>query len=165
MNFWKAVGILLTLLSATLVNISYIKQVNLRISAIKEILLMIDYIEISIKYQNDDVYEMFKKIKSNNRFSHLCFIDDINLIDDFSNYNWTSSKLILKFSSYTCDLLKGFFSMLGKSDVEGQILNCKTYKEFFKEDLTQNQNDRDKKIKTFSSMVFGITLLILIIVF
>ena len=58
-------------------NLYCIKQIKRRTEAIRQILLMLDYIEISIKYQNTDIKEIFKKMNMSNKFSYLVFIDNI----------------------------------------------------------------------------------------
>ena len=167
MNYWKILGITLTLLSGTLVNLYCIKQIKRRTEAIRQILLMLDYIEISIKYQNTDIKEIFKKMNMSNKFSYLVFIDNIIKLQgktDYSNIQFNTQQMRNLFSLYSCELLSGFFSVLGKSDSEGQVSNCETYKEFFREELRRNEREEEKRIKTFSSIIFGITLLILIII-
>lgn len=153
--------------SAILVNISYIRQIKNRTEALRQVFLMIDYIEICIKYQNSDMKEIFQHIYNSRNFLLLPFIKDFkcqNFTVDFSKYSFNSLKNMNLFSLYSCELLDGFFSMLGKSDADGQILNCETYKEFFKQEVAKAKESEERKIKTGSSLIFGITLLLLIII-
>ena len=153
--------------SAVLADISYIRQIKNRTEALRQVYLMIDYIEICIKYQSTDLKEIFRRIYSSEKFFLLPFIDDFKKTDftvDFSEYNFHSVKTVNFFSPYSCELLNGFFSLLGKSDADGQILNCETYKEFFKSETYKAEQNEDRKIKTGSSLIFGIMLLMLIII-
>lgn len=152
--------------SAILVNISYIKQIKNRTEALRQVFLMIDYIEISIKYQSLDLKEIFQHIHNYEKFPLLSFIKDFKrqgFAVDFANYNFHTFKNLNLFSPYSCNLLSGYFSMLGKSDVDGQILNCETYKEFFKQEIESSSESEERKIKTGSCLLFGIVFLMLII--
>ena len=152
--------------SAILVNISYIKQIKNRTEALRQVFLMIDYIEISIKYQSLDLKEIFQHIYNSEKFPLLLFIKDFKRQEfavDFANYNFQTFKNLNFFSPYSCNLLNGYFSMLGKSDVDGQILNCETYKEFFKQEIESSSKSEERKIKTGSCLLFGIVFLMLII--
>lgn len=153
--------------SAILVNISYIKQIKNSTEALRQVYLMIDYIEICIKYQNSDLKEIFQHIYNSDKFPLLPFIKDfkkLNFTVDFSKYSFHSVKNMNYFAPYSCELLNGYFSMLGKSDVDGQILNCETYKEFFKQEVDKAYKSEERKIKTGSCLIFGIMLLMLIII-
>lgn len=153
--------------SAISANISYIKQIKNRTEALRQVYLMIDYIEICIKYQSLDLKDIFRHIYNTDKFSLLYFIKDFEKNSfnvDFSEYSFRTVKNLNIFSPYSCELLKGFFSMLGKSDVDGQILNCETYKEFFKTEADKASRSEERKIKTGSSLLFGIALFVLIII-
>lgn len=153
--------------SAFLANIIYIKQIKNRAEALRQVYLMIDYIEICIKYQNLGLKDIFQHIYNSGKFPLLTFINDfekLNFTADFSKYCFKNVKNLNIFSPYSCELLKGFFSMLGKSDVDGQILNCETYKEFFKEEEEKAVQCEEQKIKTGSSLLFGVIILLLIII-
>ncbi len=56
--------------------------------------------------------------------------------------------------------LLNFFSALGKSDLNGQITNCKTYKELFKKRLENIEKNELKQSKSMSVMIMGIGFLI-----
>lgn len=149
-----------------MVNISYIKQIKNRTEALRQVLLMIDYIEISIKYQSLDLKDIFRNICNSDKFPLLSFIKDFKkqgFAVDFANYNFQTVKNLNLFSPYSCNLLNGYFSMLGKSDVDGQILNCETYKEFFKQEIEKSSESEERKIKTGSCLLFGIVFLMLIV--
>ncbi len=153
--------------SAVLADISYIRQIKNRTEALRQIYLMIDFIEISIKYQSLDLKDIFRHIYSSDKFYLLMFLQDFKKSEfstDFSKYNFRSIKKSNIFSPYSCELLDGFFSMLGKSDVDGQILNCETYKKFFKAEQESAKSAEERKIKTFSALLFGTVFLLLIII-
>lgn len=153
--------------SAILVNINYIKQIKNRTEALRQVYLMIDYIEICIKYQSLGLSDIFQHIYNSDKFSLLPFINDFKKLDfnaDFSKYSFKNIKNLNVLSPYSCELLKGFFSILGKSDVDGQVLNCETYKKFFKAEEEKAVQCEERKIKTGSSLLIGVMLLLLIII-
>lgn len=153
--------------SAVLLNISYIKQIKNRTEALRQVYLMIDFIEISIKYQSLDLKDIFKHIYSSEKFKLLVFLKDFkksNFSEDFSQYSFRSVKTANMFSPYSCELLSGFFSMLGKSDVDGQLLNCETYKKFFKAEQESAKLAEERKIKTGTALLLGTAFLLLTII-
>ncbi len=58
-----------------------------------------------------------------------------------------------------------FFSVLGKSDLNGQISNCKTYKEIFNNTLKNLENNEQSDCKSTGTLIvcFGFFIIILII--
>lgn len=154
-------------MSAILADINYIKQIKNRTEALRQVYLMIDFIEISIKYQSTDLKDIFRHISNSDKFKLLPFLSDFKKSDfsgNFSNYSFNSFKNAKLFSTYSCELLCGFFSMLGKSDTDGQISNCKTYKKFFKSECENAESVEERKIKTGSALLFGTVFLMLIII-
>ncbi len=144
------------------VNLSFIKQIKVRTEALRQIVLMIDYIEISIKYQSLNIKDIFNQLRKSKKYNLLTFINSFvennNLECDFNTLTFRKS-----FSSYTLQLLNGFFSMLGKSDIDGQIINCETYKCFFKDELQKTEANEERTIKTGTAIFFCIALFILIL--
>ena len=74
-------------------------------------------------------------------------------------------KSIQYFSFEEIELLKGFFSCLGQTDKNGQIANCKTYKELFKRrlDILEAQEKTKYKSQMAFSIGLGIMLSIMIL--
>lgn len=60
--------------------------------------------------------------------------------------------------------INGFLSMLGKSDVTGQLANCKMYKEFFKTKLSVLENEENSRCKALSAAIIGVGVMITVII-
>ena len=54
--------------------------------------------------------------------------------------------------------------MLGKSDINGQILNCKMYKETFRKQLNVLEDKEQDRCKSISTIILGFGMLLAIIV-
>jgi hypothetical protein len=62
------------------------------------------------------------------------------------------------------DNIKFFLSMLGKTDFNGQIMNCKLYKKYFLDKLKLLEENENNKCKSISTIIAGIGLFITIII-
>ena len=60
--------------------------------------------------------------------------------------------------------MRGFLSMLGKSDLSGQLMNCKMYSEFFKGKLNSLEKSENNKCKSAVALVMGVTLTAIILI-
>ncbi len=150
---------------------SFIKQIKLHTKAVKECILMIENIEIYLSYNNLSINEIFNLLSNTNTFSELYFLDEINnnlksenisyILSDDNIYNIKKYKYLN--SSEKEDLIK-FFSGLGKSDLNGQISNCKTYKEIFKKQLNSTEKDELTECKSMGTLIIGVGVLLIILI-
>lgn len=62
------------------------------------------------------------------------------------------------------EYMSGFLSMLGKSDVSGQIANCKLYKEFFKTKLLSLETSEEARCKSIGTLILGAGIAAVIII-
>lgn len=132
---------------------------------------MIDNIEIYLCYENLNIYEVFTKLKNSGLYSELEFINHILSKRDISSDNYILNKKTIDCidSIKTLDVqdknnIKGFLSMLGKSDLNGQILNCRTYKEFFKRKLDDVEQSEKSKCKSTYTLISGLGIISIIVV-
>lgn len=123
---------------------------------------MIENIEIMLKYNNLSVDEIFNSLSASGNFNLLCFVKEINkrigLGGEYEKvYNEVMSDFYFtkSYDNEDRDLIKGFLSLLGKSDINGQIANCKMYKEFFKSKLLLLENNENDKCKSFAALIVG----------
>lgn len=146
----------------------YVKQINNHTKAIKQCVLLIENIKILIEYKNLSVKEIFEEISNTNSYNMLVFLDNIK--NGVNEYHQTLNNVFSKENSLNMfDLddiehLKGFFSMLGKSDTSGQILNCNLYKNLFEKKYLQLEENKNLKCKSTATITLGIGLLFSIIV-
>lgn len=124
---------------------------------------MLENVEIFISYSNYSVEELFKVLSNNISINKLPFINLISeqMSDDvdFSaicNCVFNDKKIIRIFEAEEIELLKGYFSSLGQTDSMGQILNCKTYKEFFKQKLVILESQEKTKCKNLTAITLGL---------
>lgn len=148
-----------------------VNQIKKRTIAIRQCLLMIDNIEILLSYENLNTYEIFKKLHKSNLYSELNFISNIFVDYNTDNDNYILSNKIINCidSSNSFDIqdktnIKGFLSMLGKSDLDGQILNCRMYKEFFKNKLEKVEQSEHNRCKSTYTLISGIGILFIIVI-
>ncbi len=132
---------------------------------------MVENIEIYLAYNNVSISELFFILDKSCLYNELCFIHAILL-----NIKNDSSEIILNditlssIDSYTVfdandkEYIKGFLSMLGKSDINGQILNCKMYKDIFKKKLKILEDKEQERCKSISTIILGFGILLAIII-
>lgn len=162
--------ILILIISIISVTFS-VKQIKRHTIAIRQCLLMVENIEIYLSYNNVSISELFFILDKSCLFSELYFIKAILL-----NVKNDSSEMILNdktsnsidssvvFDANDKECIKGFLSMLGKSDINGQILNCKMYKETFRKKLNVLEDKEQDRCKSISTIILGFGMLLAIIV-
>lgn len=131
---------------------------------------MLENIEILLDCTNIDLYNLFFNLSNEDNYSKLLFIKEISInLDNGLSFSdaYTSALVNSKknyLDSYDLDLLKGFFSILGKSDLDGQISNCRLYKSFFNRRLKVLESKIDEKCKSTYAISLGCGIMISIIV-
>ncbi len=132
--------------------------------------MMLENIEILLEHRNLSVDGIFKFLKNNDNLNKLNFIEFVNL--EFSNdndYDEIIKKAFLKsentkyFDKKDLELLNGYFSVFGKTDLKGQISNCRLYKEFFKHKLNELEAEENMKCKSTGTIIVGTGVLLIIL--
>lgn len=147
-----------------------VRRIKNHTNAVRQSILMIDKIEIILQYNSLTISEIFKNLSLSSNFTLLNFLNEINkqigMGFDYENIY----AIVLDDLSFTKsydfqdrEYMKGFLSMLGKSDVSGQIANCKMYKELFKTKLSVLEKNEDDRCKSLTAFVIGIGIMISII--
>lgn len=139
--------------------------------AVRQCILMIENIGILLQYSGISVEEIFKNLSVSSNYGLLPFVKEIHkrlgmLIEYEKAYqDVLSERVFTKYlDSEDCEFLRGFLSMLGKSDLSGQILNCKMYSEFFKSKLNALEKSENNKCKSYVALIFGATLSVIIFI-
>lgn len=132
---------------------------------------MLENIEIFINYSNYSIKELFKVLNNSDNINRLPFINifcenmadesDFNKVCELALYD---KKVVGCFEDDELELLRGFFSVLGQTDSTGQIINCQTYKVFFKQRLSVLEAQEKIKCKNQTAMVLGLSFMISIII-
>ena len=68
------------------------------------------------------------------------------------------------FDEEDLELLKGYFSVMGKTDLTGQISNCRLYKEFFKQKLKRLESEENMKCKSTGTFIVGAGVLVILVI-
>ena len=159
---------ILSILIAT----NYIRKVKLHIKAIEQCLLMIENIEILLSYKRLCVNEIFCELAKNDNLNLLNFIDKIytNMTANHDNFILSHENRKYIISDNIIDKndkenLISFFSTLGKSDLNGQLLNCKRYKEVFKNNLEKLEKTQHIDCKNKGTLIIGAGFLLVILIY
>lgn len=147
-----------------------IRQIKNHTLAVRQCVMMLENIEILLEHRNLSVDSIFEFLRKNENFSQLKFIDRV--AENFANENdydkvltksLTTQENTKNFDSSDLELLKGYFSVIGKTDLSGQISNCRLYKEFFKQKLQRLESEENMKCKSAGTFIVGMGILLIII--
>lgn len=147
-----------------------IRQIKNHTLAVRQCVMMLENIEILLKHRNLSVDNIFEFLRKNESLNQLKFIDSV--AEDFEHekdYDKVLTKSLATldntkyFDSADLELLKGYFSVIGKTDLSGQISNCRLYKEFFKQKLQKLENEENMKCKSAGTFILGTGVLLIII--
>lgn len=132
--------------------------------------MMLENIEMLLAHRNLSIDEIFEFLNMNDNFKKLKFIDffikEISMENDYdkalkaSLSNQENAKC---FDEEDLELLKGYFSVMGKTDLTGQISNCRLYKEFFKQKLQKLESEENVKCKSTGTFILGAGVLVIIV--
>ena len=158
------------LLTCTLMSLIHVKQIKNHTKFLRQCVLMIENISILLEYNSLPIQEIFKCLLKNESLYLLEFIEEIcKKIDISSDFEFVYSSSLNSLKEKYIDgedkeYLLGFFSLLGKSDVNGQLSNCKLYKTFFKNKLNIVEKTEGEKCKTSIALNLGAGLCLSILI-
>lgn len=147
-----------------------IKQIKRKTKIIRQCYLMVENIEIYLGYKNSSIKEIFNEVCNTNLYDELEFIQIIKSNINNNCDNVINENILICVDSINLldnkdkDNVKSFLFMLGKTDLNGQIMNCKFYKEYFKTKLKSLEENENNKCKSISAIIIGLGLFITIIV-
>ncbi len=152
------------MLVCTTISMTRVKQIKNHTKSVMQFILLIENIEILIEYKNMSISEIFDFVCNNENYSCLTFLNDIK--NGLKNYYDTldkvfaDKKLLYVFDCEDIEYISGFFSVLGSSDTNGQILNCNLYKKLFEKKYSQLKSSEKTECKCVSTLSIGLGLLI-----
>ncbi len=147
-----------------------VKQIKAHTTTIRQCVMMLENIQMLLEYRNLSTQEIIEYLHNSNSFSNLILIRkmynsnnsdfNVTIIDAFND-----KQNLENLDREDVQLLKGFFSILGRSNLEGQLSNCQLYKDFFKQKLRILEEKESTECKTKSTLItaLGLVLIILII--
>lgn len=132
--------------------------------------MMLENIEMLLEHRSLSVDAIFDFLQNSNNFTQLKFINTFNneLLKE-KDYEKVISKALESSENYKqfdkedLELLKGYFSVMGKTDLSGQISNCRLYKEFFKQKLKKLEAEENMKCKSTGTFIVGAGVLVIIV--
>lgn len=132
--------------------------------------MMLENIEVLLEHRNLSIDGIFTFLNNSDNYNFLKFIKFFhNSIWTTNNYeeivyNALSDRELTKnFDADDLNLLKGYFSVLGKTDLQGQISNCRLYKDFFKQKLRILESEENIKCKSTSTIILGVGIMLIIV--
>ncbi len=156
------------MLICTITSLIYVKQIKNHTKSVMQCILLVENIKILIEYKNMSITEIFNVICCSGNYNHLTFLDNIkNGLNEYHktlNEVFADKSLLFGFDSEDIEYIKGFFSILGTSDTNGQIVNCNLYKKLFEKKYAQLVSIEKSKCKCTSTLSIGMGLLISIII-
>lgn len=155
------------MLMCTAISLIYVKQIKNHTKSVMQVILLIENIKILIEYKNISITEIFNIVSSSDNYNLLLFLIEIkNGLNDYYKTLkcvFEDKKLFYGFDDEDVEYLKGFFSMLGTSDTNGQIVNCNLYKKLFETKYSKLEAIEKSKCKCTSTLSIGIGLIISIL--
>lgn len=131
---------------------------------------MLENIEILLEHRNLSIDAIFDFLKKGDNYSQLKFIDTFyNDLLIENNYEKVIAKALENSENRKCldkediELLKGYFSVMGKTDLSGQIANCRLYKNFFSQKLQKLESEENQKCKSTGTFIVGAGVLLIIV--
>jgi stage III sporulation protein AB len=150
---FKIAGALLLLVSGTLLGFLLSSKLNQRKNFLRAFQGFLSALETNIRYRGEDIITLIKISSSSDTLDF--FMD--NNSGDFMDY-WSSSiSSIPKSYGLTLEdlnLLNDFGSLLGTTDIDGQINHIALYKTFFDTQLKKAENDYLTKGKLYKLLGF-----------
>lgn len=132
--------------------------------------MMLENIEMLLAHRNLSIDEIFEFLNINDNFKKLKFIDffikEFSMENDYDKAlkdSLTNQENAKCFDEEDLELLKGYFSVMGKTDLAGQISNCRLYKEFFKQKLQKLESEENIKCKSTGTFILGAGVLVIIV--
>ena len=133
-----------------------------------QLIILVENIKILIEFKSTSVTEIFDIICNNESFNCLTFLNDLKIgVNDYHETLekvFSNKNLLYIFDYEDVEYMKGFFSMLGTSDVSGQVLNCVLYKKLFEKKYSQLSSIEKSKCRCIFTLTIGFGLLISIII-
>lgn len=130
------------------------QKLNSRVVFLTKYLRFINYLEVEIRYSSDIIFELIKKYSSIDTLENFLpyFINKIN--NNFSLVEaWNQAiykvKDVYGLDNEDVELIYNFGCNLGKSDIDGQISNCKMNRKLIDSRIALALDEKEKKGKLY----------------
>lgn len=151
----KIVGVIIVIVSSSLVGIYFSDKLKSRSKEIKNINYMFEQISVLVRYKALTVYEIIDCLKQNQICSKLNFIKEFTQKEDISfEIEWSDS--IDNSPTYLNRedkrMLKSFGNVFGTSDIDGQLSDVELYRQNFSKIENDAICEYEKKSKLYKSL-------------
>lgn len=151
----KVIGIIIVIVSASLIGIYFSDKLKSRVKELKNINYMFEQISVLIRYKALTVYEVIDELRRNQICSNLNFIKNFASEDDIPfEKQW--SKSIDNSQNYLNNedkrILKSFGNVFGTSDIDGQLSDIELYRHNFIKIENDAKLEFEKKSKLYKSL-------------
>jgi stage III sporulation protein AB len=156
----KYAGLILIIICSFLIGV-HIKTVYTgRVALLEKCIAMLNLISINLNFTGIDTVGLINSLGDNTDLNELSFLENCKaMLADGNDFSLSWNKSVNHFNSYLKkedkDILLSFGSMLGKSDLEGQIRNCHINIEKLKDNLKKAKELSEK----YADLYFRLSLL------
>lgn len=143
-----------------------------RVEELKSISKLINILQNKIKFTRKplkDIFSDLSKIEDNENINSIFFKVSQNLDNQKMNETWNNiveeEKRNLSLKDEDINLLKTLGSILGKSDVDGQMSEINLFIELLKVQIQKAEKEREKNSKMYKSLgtIIGLAIVIILI--
>ncbi len=153
----KIILTLILIFTSFLIGNSFSVRLISRRKTLTDILESMSKIKTQICFGNMDVYTVLSQ-----SFGEIDGFEAFNYIDDETeNFTFWYKNCLSKISpskgltKEDMELITKFFSVLGVTDIEGQISNCELYTTLIKEQLKKAETEELKKCRLYRVLGFS----------
>lgn len=163
----KYIGLLMIVISASLIGINKVNKMKTKINLTNQILSFVQQVKIQLNYCSLSTKEILQEVSKLAEIESLDFVKgcaenyDIKPFDTLWSEQVKSSKLCIPKSDE--ELVLSFGCGLGTTDLDGQLELCAIYEKRFMDRLEEYSEDYRKHSKLYSSMGFFVGLAIAMI--
>ena len=165
----KYLGLLSILISSVYIGLYLRTSLKSRLTALEQTERMIELIETEVNYMNSDIISLLELLSVQKGFNQLVFINDcLSFMKNGEDFDAAWQKAINGFNSALNsadkEILLTFGYQLGKSDLQGQLNNCRLHREKIKSNLSDAENRLVKygNLSLRLPLLFGIMLIIIL---
>lgn len=163
----KYIGLLLIVISASLIGINKVNKMKLKIQLTSQLLTLVEQIKIQLNYCSFSTKEILCEMSKLSELQGLDFVKGCAENYETMPFNilWNEQvmKSKLNFPENEQKLILSFGQGLGTTDLDGQIELCSIYERRFMDRLELYSEDYSKHSKLYTSMGFFLGLGVAII--
>lgn len=151
----KIIGGLLLVLSGFSTGWFCSKKLSMRKDFFKRIISFVTNLSTQLRYSTSDIFTLVS-LSANTSGLNLFEISNETGAPFYRIWSERVNAISVKFGLKKCDtaLLFEFGEQLGKTDVDGQLKHLELYEALFKKQLTDAENEINKKSKLYKTMGF-----------